>query len=162
VSAIETGPVPDHDDRRPHHRPTWIIATGLVVLLIVGVGVGVVNRGTSAADRASSTSTGVTVALSALPSEMAAMYQYAAAHREAFAEIPCYCGCDRSLGHRNLEDCFVNADGSWDAHAAGCGVCTVESTMAKALLDEGTDVAVVRQKIIDRYGPPAAETGATT
>ena len=29
------------------------------------------------------------------------------------AELHCYCGCDKSVGHGNLLDCFV------DSHAAG-------------------------------------------
>jgi hypothetical protein len=73
-----------------------------------------------------------------------------------FADIPCYCGCDRGLGHRNLEDCFVNAAGDWDAHASGCGVCTAEAIAAREQLDAGIAIAEVRQSIIDRFGPPPA------
>ncbi len=40
-------------------------------------------------------------------------YQIAEAIPDVLAEIRCYCGCDRSIGHRNLLDCFV------DDHAAG-------------------------------------------
>ncbi len=32
---------------------------------------------------------------------------------DVLAELHCYCGCDRSMGHGNLLDCFV------DDHAAG-------------------------------------------
>ena len=40
-------------------------------------------------------------------------YQIAQAIPDVLAELRCYCGCDRSIGHRNLLDCFV------DDHAAG-------------------------------------------
>ncbi len=40
-------------------------------------------------------------------------YQIAEAIPDILAELRCYCGCDRSIGHRNLLDCFV------DDHAAG-------------------------------------------
>ena len=32
---------------------------------------------------------------------------------DVLAGLHCYCGCDRSMGHRNLLDCFV------DDHAVG-------------------------------------------
>jgi len=40
-------------------------------------------------------------------------YEIAQAIPDVLAELRCYCGCDRSIGHRNLLDCFV------DDHAAG-------------------------------------------
>lgn len=40
-------------------------------------------------------------------------YQIAEAIPDILAGLRCYCGCDRSMGHRNLLDCFV------DNHAAG-------------------------------------------
>jgi hypothetical protein len=61
-------------------------------------------------------------AASALPTPLPAE-QFIGRTREAYqaaAEIPdvlaglhCYCGCDKSLGHRSLLDCFV------DDHGAG-------------------------------------------
>ncbi|MCS6926609.1 MAG: PCYCGC domain-containing protein [Candidatus Binatia bacterium] len=40
-------------------------------------------------------------------------YQAAADIPEVLATLHCYCGCDKSLGHRSLLDCFV------DDHGAG-------------------------------------------
>lgn len=40
-------------------------------------------------------------------------YQAAADIPEVLAGLHCYCGCDKSLGHRSLLDCFV------DDHGAG-------------------------------------------
>ena len=40
-------------------------------------------------------------------------YKAAAEISEVFATVRCYCGCDKSQGHRNLLDCFV------DDHGAG-------------------------------------------
>ncbi|BAD75741.1 hypothetical protein GK1456 [Geobacillus kaustophilus HTA426] len=45
--------------------------------------------------------------LSAFEEEMAALYQQAAEHRELLENIPCYCGCGQSAGHKNNYDCFV-------------------------------------------------------
>jgi hypothetical protein len=40
-------------------------------------------------------------------------YQAAAEIPDVLAGLRCYCGCDKSLGHRSLLDCFV------DDHGAG-------------------------------------------
>ena len=165
MNDIDVDPANGSGQRPDRSGYGWIIAVELAIVVLVGLGTAVLIRGASAADPddALHARTAVTVSLATLPAETADMYRYAAKHAAHFTEIPCYCGCDRSLGHRNLEDCFVTADGGWDAHASGCAVCTIEATSARELIDTGTDIAIVRQTIIDRYGPPppAAQLGAT-
>jgi hypothetical protein len=170
MTELETDTTSDVGHQRDRSGYGWIIAIELALVVLVGLGVAALSRGASAADpdhalHSPSTVTvasAVTVALDALPPETADMYRYAAGHAEQFSEIPCYCGCDRSLGHRNLEDCFVTTDGRWDAHASGCAVCTIEASSAQELIDTGTATTTVRQRIIDRYGPPpTAQPGAT-
>jgi|SRR5581483_1133840 len=39
-------------------------------------------------------------------------YQAAADIPQVFAGVACYCGCDKSQGHRNLLDCFADTHGS--------------------------------------------------
>ena len=39
-------------------------------------------------------------------------YQAAADMPQIIAGLACYCGCDKSQGHRNLLDCFVDTHGS--------------------------------------------------
>ena len=39
-------------------------------------------------------------------------YQAAADIPQVLAEVTCYCGCDKSQGHRNLLDCFVDTHGA--------------------------------------------------
>ncbi|CAN0467200.1 unnamed protein product, partial [Phaeothamnion confervicola] len=85
---------------------------------------------------------------------IAADYHYAADHLTDLAQIPCYCGCDHSLGHRNLADCYMTATGAWDAHASGCAVCGNETATAREQLAAGVPIADVRTSIIDQYGPP--------
>lgn len=149
---------PSNDEPRPRGTLRVVVVEMALVLFVV-VAVGGTIRGASAPDpsdvRGSELST--TVSLESLPVATAEMYKYAADHADHFASLPCHCGCDRSLGHRNLEDCFVNPAGGWDAHAAGCGVCIAEARTAQELLDADTVIGAVRQVIIDRYGPlPAA------
>jgi Protein of unknown function with PCYCGC motif len=39
-------------------------------------------------------------------------YQAASDIPQVLAELTCYCGCDKSQGHRHLLDCFVDTHGS--------------------------------------------------
>jgi hypothetical protein len=142
-----------------------IVLAELAVVLLIAVGISGFIRGASAPDPvdaagpadASRPAASPTVALADLPESTADVYRYAASHAGHFTELPCYCGCEQSLGHLNLEDCFVNADGDWDAHASGCAVCTQEAIAAREQLDAGIPIGDVRQSIIDRFGPaPAA------
>ena len=50
-------------------------------------------------------------------------YQAALRASDAFAVVPCYCGCEPAIGHVNLMECFVSADGSFDDHASNCYIC---------------------------------------
>lgn len=143
-----------------------IIGFEAVVVAVIVLGVVVLIRGASGADpnHAMAAPPVVTVSLDNVPADIADNYRYAADHMAEFAEIPCYCGCDRSLGHRNLADCYVTADGAWDAHASGCAVCGAETTSARPQIDAGTPIAEVRSSIIEQYGPPPElfTTGATS
>ncbi len=96
----------------------------------------------------------VKVELSTVTSAIAADYRYAADHLADFAQILCYCGCDRSLSHQNLADCYVTPTGAWDAHASGCAVCGNETATAREQLAADAPIADVRDSIIAQYGPP--------
>lgn len=132
-----------------------IVIVGSVLVLLLFLGVAAVARGTSAPDTNDSVRAGtsVTVSLAALPASTADAYRFVADHADDIAMLPCFCGCDRSLGHHDLKDCFMNAAGGWDAHASGCVVCTDEVVLARQLLEKDTPIETVRQMIIDRYGP---------
>lgn len=39
-------------------------------------------------------------------------YSAAAEIPDVLAGVTCYCGCDKSLGHRSLLDCFVDKHGA--------------------------------------------------
>ena len=138
-------------------RP-WLKILGfeLVVLALIVLGIVGLIRGASEPDGAVAMAEPpvVTVELSNVTSAIADDYHYAADNLTNFAQIPCYCGCDRSLGHRNLADCYVTATGAWDAHASGCAVCGNETATAREQLAAGAPIADVRTSIIDQYGPP--------
>lgn len=147
----------------------WILAL-LAPILVVGLAGALVVATTASGegDRPGSDHPGVGLAaepleLTSVSSDVAGHYTYARDHQAAYSEIPCYCGCEEFLDHRNLYDCFVRSDGQgWDAHAAGCGVCIGESTAARELLEQGQDPSAARDAVIAQFGatPTTAPPGA--
>jgi hypothetical protein len=73
-------------------------------------------------------------------------YQVAEEIPETLAQLPCYCHCDQSIGHKSLHSCFE------DTHAAGCGVCIKEALIAHDLQRSGLTPAQIRERIIAQYG----------
>lgn len=61
------------------------------------------------------------------------------------AQLPCYCHCDRGMGHKSLHSCFE------DDHAAHCAVCVDEALMAYRLQKEGLSAAEIRTRIITKF-----------
>jgi len=51
-------------------------------------------------------------------------YALAAKVKRVLYQQPCYCHCDRSIGHESLLDCFVGK------HASVCDVCMKEGFYA--------------------------------
>ena len=74
-------------------------------------------------------------------------YKAAAEIPDVLAGVRFYCGCDKSQGHRNLLDCFV------DDHGATCNHCVNEALDAHALFMTGTPLEEVRKFIDNKYGP---------
>jgi hypothetical protein len=70
---------------------------------------------------------------------------YAAAGKikTVLAQLPCYCYCDRTNGHKHLLDCFRSY------HAAGCLTCQREAIFAYQQVQKGKTIAQIRQAIID-------------
>jgi Protein of unknown function with PCYCGC motif len=64
---------------------------------------------------------------------------------QLIAQMPCYCHCDRSLGHKSLHSCFEND------HAAKCATCIDEALMAYQLQKRGLSAAQIREQIIAQY-----------
>jgi hypothetical protein len=57
-------------------------------------------------------------------------YQVVQEIPETIAQLPCYCRCDKSMGHKSLYSCFE------DDHAAGCGICMNSALKAYKLQKE--------------------------
>src|SRR5262245_4992960 len=64
---------------------------------------------------------------------------------QLIAQMPCYCHCDRSLGHKSLHSCFE------DDHAATCATCIQEALTAYALQKQGLSPEKIRERIIAEF-----------
>jgi hypothetical protein len=73
-------------------------------------------------------------------------YQTAKDLPQILAQLPCYCHCDRSIGHKSLHSCFESE------HGENCGICIGEAVMAYNLDKQGVDVPEIRRRIIAAYG----------
>ncbi len=80
-------------------------------------------------------------------------YRLAVDNRELFTQMPCYCGCGAMPEdpHRNLLDCFINADGTFDPHASGCEVCDDIAIDAAAWQAEGKATTEIRSLVDAKY-----------
>jgi len=65
---------------------------------------------------------------------------------QTLAQLPCYCHCDMSQGHKSLHSCFE------DEHGENCGICIGEAVMAYNLERQGLKPAQIRERIILAYG----------
>ena len=65
---------------------------------------------------------------------------------QTLAQLPCYCHCDMSQGHKSLHSCFE------DEHGENCGICIGEAVMAHNLQRQGFKVSQIREQIIRAYG----------
>jgi hypothetical protein len=61
------------------------------------------------------------------------------------AQLPCYCHCDETVGHKSLHSCFE------DEHAASCAVCVDEALLAYKLEKSGKTASQIREEIITQY-----------
>ena len=69
---------------------------------------------------------------------------------KTIAQLPCYCHCDRSMGHKSLHSCFE------DDHAAGCGICMNSALKAYKLEKEKKMTPdQIRAELIKEYGDPS-------
>jgi hypothetical protein len=126
-------------DRRP-----WIIASVAAIgVLFIGAGAWTMR---SAANSRVPNEKRVTLDPQLFNGEARAAYEVAAKNPALLAQLHCYCGCDKELGHRNLLDCYR------DEHGAQCPICMGEAIAAAKLADEGLPVEQIRRALRDDYG----------
>ena len=65
---------------------------------------------------------------------------------QTIAQLPCYCYCDTSIGHKSLYSCFE------DNHASQCAVCVGEALKAyKLQKEQRLSAPEIRKRIIAEY-----------
>ena len=74
--------------------------------------------------------------------DVVAAYRAAKKIPEVLAQQPCYCHCDRNMGHRSLLDCFASA------HASECDICVKEALFAMQEFRKGKSPGQIRAEII--------------
>ena len=77
--------------------------------------------------------------------EVKQAYQIAERDPALLAQLHCYCGCDRTDGHKNLLDCYR------DNHGSHCAICTGEAIEADKLAAQGMPVEKIRDALRDRF-----------
>ena len=71
------------------------------------------------------------------------IYALAAKEKAILYQQPCFCHCDREVGHGSLLDCYV------DKHASVCLLCKKEAVFTYNEWKQGKTAAQIRQEIID-------------
>ena len=98
------------------------------------------------ADAASLKSLGPTLSPDKFSGKTSAAYKVVKEIPQTIAQLPCYCHCDQSSGHKSLYSCFE------DDHAAHCGVCVDEALLALRLERvEKLNPQQIRERIIAQY-----------
>jgi len=89
------------------------------------------------------------------------VYALAAKIKPILYQQPCYCHCDKEVGHTSLLSCYT------DRHASVCALCQKEAVLAYTESQKGKTAAQIRKEIIDgkwkdvdmsKYETPAAAT----
>jgi hypothetical protein len=84
-------------------------------------------------------------------------YEIAAKIPSVIHQQPCYCYCDRGMGHNSLHSCFENT------HGAQCDVCLKELYYSYSRTKKGKTPAQIRQGIIKgEWKQVNLETAAAT
>jgi len=68
-------------------------------------------------------------------------YALAAKVKKVLYQQPCYCHCDRSVGHSSLLDCFTSK------HGSGCNICMAETLYSYEQTKKGKTPAQIREGI---------------
>jgi hypothetical protein len=70
-------------------------------------------------------------------------YELAAKIPKVIYQQPCYCYCDRSMGHKSLHSCFSGT------HGAECGTCLKELYYTYTMHKQGKTARQIRAGIIN-------------
>lgn len=72
-------------------------------------------------------------------------YQAASMIPQTIAQLPCFCYCDESVGHKSLHSCYESD------HSSHCTICQDEAILAVQFKKRGLSDAQIRERIIAQY-----------
>ena len=131
--------------KQKRNHPRWIIGgLAAAVLLLIGAGAWTM-RSAASPPVATARNEHPTMDPNRFFGPAREAYAIAAKDPALLAQLHCYCGCDKEVGHQNLLDCYR------DEHGAHCPVCTGEALEAEKLADEGLPVDQIRRVLRDHY-----------
>ncbi|HEV2171203.1 MAG TPA: CYCXC family (seleno)protein [Candidatus Binatus sp.] len=129
-----------------------IVAIAVAAVLVLAIAsAGYISSKSQPSDRrlASAGDAGAQLRITLDPQhfEGTARQAYEVAERDPalLAQLHCYCGCDKSLGHKSLLDCFR------DEHGSKCAICCGEAIDAEAMATRGMPVEQIRDTLRERY-----------
>jgi len=143
--------------KKPPKRTIVLLVILLIALLALGSVIFVLHS-RSSDDGEAITPEGEYPAFVYRSDEVLKAYETAMMIPEVLAVMPCYCGCGKAHGHKDLKDCFFNDDGSLNDHGAYCGTCISEAVDIAEWQEEGYSLKQIREKIEEKY----AEYGEPT
>lgn len=84
-------------------------------------------------------------------------YTAAITHADVLAEVPCLCGCQQSLGHRNNLDCYISGTEAhgvvvYSTHGIDCGVCQTITQLALGGARQGLSGPELKSLVFNHYG----------
>jgi hypothetical protein len=136
-------------------RPNFVIIVMVAVVAVTGIYAASSIYRSRAADATSAPQTAaagdaaqhlrMTLDPNQFVGEVKRAYQIAEHDPALLAQMHCYCGCDRTDGHKNLLDCYR------DTHGAHCAICTGEALEAERLAEQGMPVEKIRDALRDRF-----------
>ena len=127
-----------------------IVALAAAALLVVAI-VYAMSGGSQSSDSAAASSDDaaahlrVTLDPQRFQGNVRETYEIAERDPALLSQLHCYCGCDKTLGHHSLLDCYR------DDHASRCGICMGEARDAEPMAQRGMPIEQIRDALRTRY-----------
>ena len=127
------------------NKQNFILAIVAIVVMALIAWVSLRGTGESTNDTAALKSADVLSPTLFSDEKTRAAYQVAKDIPEVLEQLPCFCGCMTSFGHKNNLFCFK------DQHGSGCTICQDIALDARKMHDQGMPIAQIQDNIKAKY-----------
>ncbi len=123
------------------------LVLGVIAVAIMAAIAWVSLRGTNESDESTIATKAADVLSPTIFSDAKARaaYQVAKDIPDVLEQLPCFCGCMTSFGHKNNLFCFK------DQHGSGCEICQDIALDARKMHDQGMSIAQIQENIRAKY-----------